>query len=140
MDYRVRAVIRQLEAFGVPPSNPHDRAAQARYAAFPAQAPLDELAVSVNLSVSRLRALFKADTGMTIAQYLKRQRMQCAKELVGTTYLRIGEVATKLKFEDVSHFVRDFKQMFGVTPVTYRKAVNEDHAPAMQPLNNHLSC
>jgi AraC-like DNA-binding protein len=140
MDYRVRAVIRQLDVFGIPPSNPHDRAAQARYVASLAQVSLDELAVSVNLSVSRLRALFKAETGMTIAQYMKRQRMHCAKELVGTTYLRIGEVATTLKFEDVSHFVRDFKRTFGVTPVTYRKAINEDSTQATLPLNNHWGC
>ena len=42
---------------------------------------LEEVAHSVNLSASRLQHLFKADTNMTPAQYLKSLRMQSFKKL-----------------------------------------------------------
>jgi methylphosphotriester-DNA--protein-cysteine methyltransferase len=46
------------------------------------ETPLAALAQSVNLSPSRLRHLFKAETGPTLAQYLKHLRME-SKTTVG---------------------------------------------------------
>ena len=131
MDYRVKAVIRQIDPPELPPGKLSKAEIRACYAATLVQVPFEKLATSVNLSVSRMRAVFKAEIGLTIPQYLKRQRMQRAKEVVGVTFLHIGEIADVLNFEDVSHFVRDFKSLFGVTPVTYRKAINE--APEVIP-------
>ena len=50
------------------------------------------LAASVNLSPSRLRHLFKDETGLTPAQYLKRLRLERARELLDTSFLRLKEV------------------------------------------------
>ncbi len=41
--------------------------------------PLTELAPSVNLSPSRLRHMFKAETGMSFAHYLKAMKMERPK-------------------------------------------------------------
>jgi hypothetical protein len=48
---------------------------------------LEEIARAVNLSVPRLPYLFKAETGMTPAQYLKSLSMQKAKEPAGRNLL-----------------------------------------------------
>jgi AraC-like DNA-binding protein len=50
----------------------------------------------VNLSPSRLRVLFKAETGETIAQSARRVRMQSAEHLVANTFTRINEIADQL--------------------------------------------
>ena len=111
MDYRVRTVLHILhgQALPVPGSAPA-----------PPQVSLDkltteDLALRVNLSTPHLRALFKGETGLTIDQYVKRAKMEKARELLATTYLRVSEIAHLLGFDDESHFMRDFKKFYGVT-------------------------
>ncbi|SRR6266404_213600 len=84
---------------------------------------LEELACLVNLSASRLQHLFKADTTMTPAQYFKFQRMRRAKELIETTFLSTKEIRMRLGINDESHFVRDFKKIFGLPPARYKRCL-----------------
>jgi len=81
---------------------------------------LKELAQLVNLSPSRLCFKFKAETGISLARYQKSLKMQKAKELLETTCLRVKEVMVRVGIEDESHFVRDFKKAFNVTPTQHR--------------------
>lgn len=82
--------------------------------------PLEEIARSVNLSLSRLRYLFKHEVGVTPAQYLKSVRMRRAKELIESTFLDAKEVMTRIGMSDMSHFVRDFRKAYGLPPIRYR--------------------
>jgi AraC-like DNA-binding protein len=82
---------------------------------------LSELAASVNLSVSRLRHLFKEETGIKPAQYLKQVRLQKAERLLRTTFLSIKEIISQTGLPSSSHFVRDFKKAYGLSPGDYRK-------------------
>ena len=82
---------------------------------------LDEVAHSVNLSASRLQHLFKADTNMTAAQYLKSLRMQKAKQLIDSTFLSTKEIMQKVGMKDESHFVREFKKIYGLPPGSYKQ-------------------
>ena len=79
------------------------------------------LAASVNLSQSRLRHLFKDETGLTPAQYLKRLRLDHARELLDRSFLRLKEVMPLVGINDESHFVRDFKKAHGLPPRQYRQ-------------------
>lgn len=83
---------------------------------------VEELAVTVNLSPSRLRYLFKTQTGIPLARYLRLQRMQQAKVLLETTFLTVKEVMLKCGFGDESHFVRAFEGDVGLAPAKYREA------------------
>ena|SRR5215210_2724869 len=86
---------------------------------------LGEIARAVNLSQPRLRALFKAETGMTPARYLKSLRMKRAKELLDDeeTFLNVKQIMLRVGVKDQSHFVRDFRELYGHTPAEYRKSV-----------------
>jgi len=77
------------------------------------------LAASVNLSPSRLRHLFKGETGLTPAQYLKRLRIEGARKLLEGSFLRLKEVMLHVGVSDESHFVRDFKKAHGLPPIKY---------------------
>lgn len=81
---------------------------------------LAELAQAVNLSASRLRHLFKNETGVPLVQYLKAQRLQKARQLLETTFLNLKEVMHKAGFTDRSHFIRDFRKAYGLPPLHYR--------------------
>ena len=80
------------------------------------------IAKLVNISPSRLRHMFKAETGISVARHLKTIRMQKAKELLETTFLSVKEIMARVGMSDESHFVRDFKKEYGMTPSQYRAA------------------
>lgn len=85
---------------------------------------LDELAQSVNLSVWRLCHLFKSETGLSPIHYLRFLRMERAGNLLETSFLSVKEIAHAVGINDESHFVRDFKIIYGVTPTRYRMLFN----------------
>jgi len=74
----------------------------------------------VNLSRSGLYRIFKADMKTSPARYAKVKRMEAAARLLETTYLSVKEIAAQVGFYDQSHFVRDFKKLYGHTPTEYR--------------------
>lgn len=80
-----------------------------------------ELARPLNLSVSRLNHLFKAEMGMTPTQYLKTLRLERAKVLGETTFLRVKQIMNAVGLSDESHFARDFKKKYGESPAAYRR-------------------
>ena len=94
---------------------------------------LEEIAQSVNLSASRLQHLFKADMKMTAAQYLKSLRMQRAKQLIDSTFLNTKEVMQRVGIKDESHFVREFKKIYGLPPGSYKQRLP---SPRITPTNS----
>ncbi len=82
--------------------------------------PLDELSRSVNLSCSRLRHVFRVETGMSWGRFVKSVRIERAKNLLAGSYLRVKEVCGKVGINDESQFVRDFRRAVGMTPARYR--------------------
>ncbi len=81
---------------------------------------LGKMAESVNLSPPYFCYLFKTITGVPPAKYLKSLRMQQAATLLTTTFLSVKEIVRRVGLTDESHFVRDFKRIYGVTPSEYR--------------------
>ena len=78
------------------------------------------LARSVNLSLSRFHHLFKAETGMTPARYLRSLRLEQARELLATSFLSIKQLMRCVGFTDQSHFNHEFKRAYRLTPTEYR--------------------
>ena len=64
---------------------------------------------------------FKEYTGVTIAQYQRRQKLVYAAQLLISSDYQITEIAEILKFESLSHFLRIFKEQYAMTPKEYRK-------------------
>jgi AraC family transcriptional regulator, arabinose operon regulatory protein len=80
---------------------------------------LRELAAAIALSPSRFSHLFKAQTGLSPAQYLKSIRLQKAKGLLEGTHLSIKEVAGCVGL-DSSRLGKTFREIYGVRPSQYR--------------------
>lgn len=100
---------------------------------------LAEMAESVNLSPPYFCYLFKSVTGVPPARYLKKLRMQQAATLLTTTFLSVKEIVRTVGCTDESHFVRDFKRMYGVTPSAYRNGALSTIEPAPVELRSENS-
>ncbi|HEX8922200.1 MAG TPA: helix-turn-helix transcriptional regulator [Pyrinomonadaceae bacterium] len=91
---------------------------------------IDKLARTAHLSASRLRRVFKSETGLTPAQYLKRLRIRKAKEYLETTFLSVKEIRREIGATDESHFIRDFKKVYGMPPTQLRTKVTAEESGA----------
>ena len=79
-----------------------------------------DLAARINLSPSRFRALFTAQTGVGPAQYLQWLRLRRARLLLERTFLSVKEVMGLVGYNDPSHFARDFRRLHGGAPTSFR--------------------
>jgi AraC-like DNA-binding protein/ketosteroid isomerase-like protein len=80
----------------------------------------DTLARAVNLSPSRFHHLFKAEIGMAPAHYHRALRLEQAAKLLQTSRLTVKQIMNEVGVEDKSHFAREFKKAYGLTPTAYR--------------------
>jgi transcriptional regulator GlxA family with amidase domain len=79
------------------------------------------LAEAVNLSSWRLCHLFKSETKMAPLQYLRVMRMEQAKRLLESTFLSVKQIMTEVGVRDESHFVKDFRRRYGLSPAKFRR-------------------
>lgn len=86
----------------------------------------EELAAHINVSPSRLRQIFKTETGMPFGEYVRHLQMEHARELLETTFMRIQEIGVAAGFHDQSYFNRVFKEKYGLSPNKHRNTNHQD--------------
>jgi transcriptional regulator GlxA family with amidase domain len=59
--------------------------------------------------------------GRPLHSFVKTERLDRARALLETTFLSVKQIADTVGAGDVSHFVRDFKKTFAMTPTEYRR-------------------
>ena len=77
---------------------------------------LGDLAHRAALSVSQFSAVFKAHFGAPPMEYAQRLRLRHAAHLLGDPALSVGEVATRVGYEDPLYFSRQFRKHLGERP------------------------
>lgn len=88
---------------------------------------LATLALRVNLSQSRLRHLFTAQTGVGLAAFVRGARLDASYRLLQRHETRVSEVAYACGFKNTSHFSKAFRQRFNTTPRAAKKPLR-DHS------------
>ena len=83
---------------------------------------LEELAAIARLSPDHFLRAFKTAVGQTPYQYVLERRIALSQQLLRSTRLPLGQVATASGFRNASHFAASFKQRTGVTPSAWRIA------------------
>jgi AraC-like DNA-binding protein len=83
----------------------------------------EDLANQAGLSESHLNRVFRAQTGYAPMEYLRRYRVQRAKDLLANVDLAVKEIARQAGFDDAYHFSKVFRQIAGVTPTAYRDSL-----------------
>jgi AraC family transcriptional regulator len=75
-----------------------------------------QIAASVNSSPTYFASLFKQATGISLHQYVIKQRVNRAKLLLETTDLPIPNIAAQVGFASSSHLTYHCKRQTGMTP------------------------
>lgn len=79
------------------------------------------IAAVVAVSGSRLAHVFRAETGLTVMDFVTRVRVELAKHLLITTAHSLAQIAIKVGFFDASHLSRSFLLTTGRRPGFYRQ-------------------
>lgn len=82
---------------------------------------LDDLARLASVSRFHFARCFRSSTGESPMAFLRRLRIERAKQLLESGDQPISDIALELGFYDQSHFSRHFRRIVGTTPGRYAR-------------------
>ena len=82
---------------------------------------LTTLAGLMQVTPCYLSTLFHRETGVTLAEYITTQRMRAALKLLISTRLQVQSIAQLCGYPDPNYFIRQFRRLYGMTPLQYRR-------------------
>jgi YesN/AraC family two-component response regulator len=94
------------------------------------------LADELHYEYNYLSSLFSSVEGITLEQYIIRQKIERVKELLFYDELNLSEIANKLGYSSVAHLSSQFKKITGLTPTEMKKA--RSAGQQRKPLDNVL--
>lgn len=83
---------------------------------------VEDICAEFHIRRTRLYSVAKAYLGCSIAEYIRRQKIQHACRLLRETDASVNHIAYQVGFCDYGHFSRVFREMQGVTATEYRKS------------------
>lgn len=87
----------------------------------------ETLAECVHMNADYLGKIFKKENGISLKEYVTREKLQMACELLGKTDLPVSEVALRVGYRNFAHFSTAFRRFSGVSPVAFRQAAVQDY-------------
>ncbi len=85
---------------------------------------IEALANAMYLSRTRLSVKFKEETGMTLTDFVLKEKTDEAKRLLRYTDKTLTAISAYLGFSSQSHFSRVFRKYAECSPIEYRKKYN----------------
>ena len=82
---------------------------------------LADIADHVGISRTYASAVFKEELGITISEFILRERMIEAQRMLRDTDMTVSSIADRLSFCSQSYFTKNFTTAEGMTPVEYRR-------------------
>ncbi|OHV82603.1 AraC family transcriptional regulator [Rhizobium sp. LCM 4573] len=82
---------------------------------------LVDLARECKIPVSSFAGAFRAATGLSPAQWIRRYRIDLAQDLLLTTGLALRDIAARCGFADQGHLTKAFSASVGMTPSVWRR-------------------
>lgn len=80
------------------------------------------------VSYAHLSRSFRALNGITLKQFLLREKIKQAKEMLSDRQMRVTDIAYELGFSSSQHFATCFRAFAKLTPSTWRKKYSVDRA------------
>lgn len=83
---------------------------------------VENISAEIFISPSTIYHRTKQNTGMSLSNYVARQKMIKASEYLYLTDYKINYISTLLGIDDYNYFSRLFRRIFGMSPTQYRSA------------------
>ena len=90
------------------------------------QITLDDMAKAAKMSPKYFCSFFKEMTRKTPIEYLILYRIECAAKKIHRSDESITDIAYSCGFNDLSYFIKTFKNIKGVTPAKFRHNESKD--------------
>ncbi len=82
-----------------------------------------DLCNHVGYGKTYISVLFHEQSGFTLNEYINKQKLKRAKELIRSSEMNISEISTHLAFDNPHYFCRVFKKFCGMTPSEFKKSL-----------------
>ena len=82
---------------------------------------IGEIGQKIGVNTSYLSDLFHKIEGITIQQYIRKEKIRLAENMLRYSDYEVKEIASYLSFCSQSYFGNIFRQQTGMTPARYRK-------------------
>jgi AraC family transcriptional regulator of arabinose operon len=89
----------------------------------------ERLAQATALSPSRLRHLFRLETGQSPRDFQEQQRLLRARDLLAMSRQTISEISSELGFSNPFYFTLRFKKQMGESPRAFRQRITGPAVP-----------
>ncbi|NYT84959.1 helix-turn-helix domain-containing protein [Pollutimonas harenae] len=87
---------------------------------------ISELAAQLAVSERRIMAAFKSSVGMSVFEYIRRERMRKAARLLIQTDLSMLDIVAEVGYSSAANFSTAFRQFWGKTPSAFRETQTYD--------------
>jgi len=77
---------------------------------------IDELSKQAGVNRQKLKQGFRQLFGQSINEYLRNERLKTARHLLLNGDKTVGEVASRVGYENAGYFARRFREKFGILP------------------------
>jgi AraC-like DNA-binding protein len=99
------------------------------HAHFKENPPLQKMADLLYLNERYFCTAFHRYTGMSYKNYLRRVKLEYAARLITSTTLSVTEIAAESGYASLSHFGREFKAFYGLSPLEMRTNKQKNGQP-----------
>ena len=89
---------------------------------------LRDVAASVCRTPAHVAATVKDATGYAVGDWLRAARVAEAAAWLAHCDASLDEIAARVGWQDKTHFIRQFKKVYGQTPAAWRRAQRTAHA------------
>ena len=90
---------------------------------------MELIATAMSLSRKQLRTRVMAITGLNPVAFVLQVRLNYARRMITSESTSLTTIANRCGFQNLSHFSKAFKQQFGVSPLQYRKSIDDISQP-----------
>lgn len=92
---------------------------------------VDDLTHLTGIHRNKLYSIFRANFGMTVSEYIEKERLRRAVIYLESSHYTISEIASTMGYANQSHFITIFKKNYGCTPTQYLKDRSQNKRPSV---------
>ena len=94
----------------------------------PGSSSVRQIAACGIMNKNRCTELFRKYTQLSPIKYLNEYRLYMAKSLILNTGKSVSEISADVGYNQISHFIEQFRLNYGMSPLKYRKKFASTHS------------